>query len=52
VQLIEGKRLLGIELCVNQVRDPVLTYFGQYILAGDTLVAVHCRGLGTAKKQK
>jgi hypothetical protein len=34
VQLIEGKRLLGMELGVNQVRDPVLAYFGQYRLVG------------------
>jgi hypothetical protein len=36
VQLIEGKRLLGVELGVNQVRAPTVAYSGQSELVGAT----------------
>jgi hypothetical protein len=52
VQLIEGLVSPRVEFGAGKVRDPILAYFGQYKLVGDTLVAIHRRGLGTAKKEK
>ena len=52
VQLSEGKRLLGVELGVNQVRALAVAYSGQNELAGARLVAVHRRGPGVVKKKK
>jgi hypothetical protein len=40
VQLIEGKRLLDIELGINQVRAPTIACLSQYRLAGARSVAV------------
>jgi hypothetical protein len=34
VQLIKGKRLLDVELAINQVRAPTIACLGQYRLAG------------------
>jgi hypothetical protein len=34
MQLIEGKRLLDVELGINQVRAQAITCLGQYRLAG------------------
>jgi hypothetical protein len=36
VQLIEGKRLLGVELGVNPIRASAVAYSGQNELAGAT----------------
>jgi hypothetical protein len=41
---------LGVELVVEQRRDLVVAFSGQYGFTGDMLVVVHRRGPGTAKK--
>jgi hypothetical protein len=50
VQLIEGKRLLDVELGISQVRAPAIACSGQYELAGARSVAVHHRGSRAVKK--
>jgi hypothetical protein len=52
LQLIEGKRLSGVELGVSQARAPAIAYLGRYMLAGARLVAVHYRRPGVVKKKK
>jgi hypothetical protein len=52
VQLIEGKRLLDVELGINQVRVLAITCLGQYRLAGARPGAVHRRGPWVVKKKK
>jgi hypothetical protein len=52
LQLIEGKRLSGVELGVSQARAPAIAYLGWYRLAGARLVAIHRRGSGVVKKKK
>jgi hypothetical protein len=49
VQLIEGKRLLDVELGINQVRAPAIACLGQYKLAGARSAAALHRGLGAVK---
>jgi hypothetical protein len=34
VELIEGKRSLGIKLGLSQIRAPAIVYFSQYEFAG------------------
>jgi hypothetical protein len=50
VQLIEGKRLLDVELSINQVRAPAIACIGQYKLAGARSVAVLHRGPDVVKE--
>jgi hypothetical protein len=50
VQFVEGSMSLGVELVVEQRRDLVVAFSGQYGFTGDMLVVVHRRGPGTAKK--
>jgi hypothetical protein len=50
VQLIEGKRLLDVELGINQVRAPAIACLGQYRVVGAQSATVLHRGLGTVKK--
>jgi hypothetical protein len=52
VQLIEGKRLLEVELGINQVRVSVITCFGQYMLAVARPGAVRHRGSRVVKRKK
>jgi hypothetical protein len=49
MQLIEGKRLLGVELGLSQVRALVIECRGRYRLAGAQSVAVRCRGPDVVK---
>jgi hypothetical protein len=51
VQLSEGKRLLGVELGVSQVRAPAIVCLGQYRFAGARFIAAHCRGPRVVKNQ-
>jgi hypothetical protein len=44
VQLIEGKRLLGVELGLSQIRAPVIECHSRYRLAGARSAAVRRRG--------
>jgi hypothetical protein len=44
VKLIEGKRLIGVELRLNQIRAPVLKYLGRYEFARVLLSAALRRG--------
>jgi hypothetical protein len=52
VQLIKGKRLLDVELGINQVRAPAITCLGQYRLAEARPGAVRRRGPRVVKKKK
>jgi hypothetical protein len=44
MQLVEGKRSLGVELGFSQVRTPAIAYLGRYELAGAQFFAVRRRG--------
>jgi hypothetical protein len=44
MQLIEGKRLLDVELGIHQARALAVALSGQYELAGARSVDVHRRG--------
>jgi hypothetical protein len=44
VQLSEGKRLLGIELGLSQVRAPTIAYLGRYRFVGARFFAARRRG--------
>jgi hypothetical protein len=44
VKLIEGKRLIGVELRLSQIRAPVLKYRGRYEFVGARFSAVRRRG--------
>jgi hypothetical protein len=50
VQLIEGKRLLDVELGISQVRAPTIACLGQYRLTGAQSAAVLRRGPSVVKK--
>jgi hypothetical protein len=50
VQLIEGKRLLDVELGINQVRASAIACLGQYRLAGAQSAAVLRHGPRVVKK--
>jgi hypothetical protein len=50
VKLIEGKRSLGVELGLNQVRAPVIAYHGRYEFAGARFLDVRRRGPRVVKK--
>jgi hypothetical protein len=50
MQLIEGKRLLDVELGINQVRAPAIACLGQYRLAGARSAAVLHRGPDVVKE--
>jgi hypothetical protein len=50
VQLIEGKRLLDVELGISQVRAPVIACLGQYRFVGARSTAVLRRGPDVVKK--
>jgi hypothetical protein len=50
VQLIEGKRLLGIEFGVQQRGELVVELSGRYRLAGARSAAVRRRGPNDVKK--
>jgi hypothetical protein len=44
VKLIEGKRLIDVELRLSQTRTPIFKYRGRYELAGARFSAVRRRG--------
>jgi hypothetical protein len=44
MQLVEGKRSLGVELGFSQVRAPAIAYLGWYEFAGARFFAVRRRG--------
>jgi hypothetical protein len=44
MQLIEGKRSLGVELGLSQVRAPTIAYLGRYRFAGARFFASSRRG--------
>jgi hypothetical protein len=44
VKLIEGKRLIGVELRLSQTRTPVFKYRGRYELVGARFSTVRRRG--------
>jgi hypothetical protein len=44
VQLMEGKRLLGVELGVSKVRASAITCLVRYRFVGARFIAVHRRG--------
>jgi hypothetical protein len=44
VQLSEGKRLLGVELGLNQIRALAIAYLGRYRFAGARFFAARRRG--------
>jgi hypothetical protein len=50
VQLIEGKRLLDVELGISQVRALTIACLGQYRLTEARSAAVLHRGPGAVKK--
>jgi hypothetical protein len=50
VQLIEGKRLLDVELGISQVRASAIACLGQYRLTGARSAAVLRHGPGVVKK--
>jgi hypothetical protein len=50
VKLIEGKRSLGVELGLSQVRAPAIAYLGQYRFTGAWFFAVRRRGPRVVKK--
>jgi hypothetical protein len=50
VQLIEGKRLLDVELGINQVRARAIACLGQYRLTRARSAAVLRRGPRAVKK--
>jgi hypothetical protein len=50
VQLIEGKRLLDVELGISQVRAPAIACLAQYRLTGARFAAVLRRGPSVVKK--
>jgi hypothetical protein len=50
MQLIEGKRLLDVELGISQVRAPTIACRGQYRLAEARSAAVLRRGPDAVKK--
>jgi hypothetical protein len=50
VQLIEGKRLLDVELGVSKVRAPAIACLGRYRFAGARSAAVLRRGPDVVKK--
>jgi hypothetical protein len=52
VQLIKGKRLLDVELGINQVRAPAIACLGQYRLTGARPGAVRRRGPRVVKKKE
>jgi hypothetical protein len=52
VQLIEGKRLLDVELGISQVRAPAIACLGQYRFAGARSAAVLRRGPDVVKEYK
>jgi hypothetical protein len=52
LQLIEGKRLLGVKLSVSQGRALSVAYSNQYELAGAQPVAVHDQGSWVVKNRK
>jgi hypothetical protein len=52
VELIEGKRLLDVELGINQVRSPAIVCLGQYRLVGARPGAVRHRGPRVVKKKE
>jgi hypothetical protein len=52
VKLIEGKRLIGVELCLSQMRAPVLKYLGRYEFVGAPFSAALRRGPWGLKELK
>jgi hypothetical protein len=52
VQLIKGKRVLDVELGINQVRTLSIACLGQYRFAGARSAAVRRRGPGVVKRNK
>jgi hypothetical protein len=50
VQLIEGKRLLDVELGISQVRASAIACLGQYRLVGARPATVLRRGPRAVKK--
>jgi hypothetical protein len=44
MQLIEGKRLIGVELGLSQVRAPAIAYLGWYEFAGARFFAALRQG--------
>jgi hypothetical protein len=52
VQLIEGKRVLDVELGINQIRTPAIVCLGQYRFAGARPAAVRRRGSRVVKKRE
>jgi hypothetical protein len=52
VQLIEGKRVLDVELGICQIRTPTIACLGQYRFAGAWPTAVRRRGSRVVKKRE
>jgi hypothetical protein len=44
MKLIKGKRSLGVELGLSQVRAPTIAYLGRYRFVGVWFVAARRRG--------
>ena len=50
MKLIKGKRSLGVELGLSQVRASVIAYLGRYEFAGARFLDVRRRGPQVVKK--